>query len=46
MLRSPLCPPAEPRDLEAFDIRLHAQGRLFTVAHSNAAEFGWINTPK
>ena len=37
---------AEPRDLEALDIRLHVQGRLFTVAHSNAAEFGWINMPK
>lgn len=36
----------EAGDLEAFDLRLHVQGRLFSVALSNAGEFGWINRPK
>jgi type II secretory pathway pseudopilin PulG len=36
----------DPQDLTANHVRLEAKGRQFTVAGSNAQEFGWANFPR
>ena len=44
--KGPRAEVAEPRDLEAGQLRLVAKQREYTVHQSNANEFGWVNNPK
>lgn len=37
---------AEPQDLTAQGLKLHAKGRQFDVYSSSAQEWGWINAPR